>query len=52
MFKTLPEFRYIRTRQRADVIGPVNEDVDAIFMGNDINEIEDLHVYNFYKNLN
>ena len=50
--KTLPEFRYIRTRQRADVIGPVNEDVDASFMANDINEIEDLHAYNFYKNLN
>ena len=50
--KTLPEFRYIRTRQRADVIGDINEDVDGNFMANDINEIEDLHAYNFYKNLN
>ena len=50
--KTLPEFRYIRTRQRADVLGDINEDVDGNFMANDINEIEDLHAYNFYKNLN
>jgi len=51
--KTLPEFRYIRTRQRADVKGNVNENVDESFKAFDINEIEDLYAYNFYiKNCN
>ena len=49
--KTLPEFRYIRTRQRADVIGDINEDVNARFISCDINEVEDLCAYNFYKNI-
>ena len=48
--KTLPEFTYIRTRQRADVIGDTHEDVNASFKEYDINEIEDLTAYNFYKN--
>lgn len=48
--KTLPEFRYIRTRQRADVVGDTNENVDENFKINDINEIEDLTAFNFYKN--
>jgi hypothetical protein len=46
--KTLDEFRYIRTRQRADVIGNINENVDENFKIYDINEIEDLYAYNFY----
>ena len=46
--KTLPEFRHIRTRQRADVKGNINENVDEIFKHFDINEIEDLYAYNFY----
>ena len=49
--KTLVEFRYIRTRQRADIAGNVDEDVDLEFKYYDINEIEDLYAYNFYKNI-
>jgi hypothetical protein len=49
--KTLTEFRYIRTRQRADVIGDINENVDESFKGFDINDIEDLYAYNFYKKI-
>jgi len=49
--KTLPEFRYIRTRQRADMPGDLNENVDESFKQHDINEIEDLTAYNFYKKL-
>lgn len=49
--KTLPEYRYIRTRQRADTIGNVNENPDEDFKCYDINEIEDLYAYNFYKNI-
>jgi hypothetical protein len=49
--KTLPEFRYIRTRQRADIIGDIHEDVDENFRIYDKNEIEDLYAYNFYKNI-
>jgi hypothetical protein len=49
--KTLPEFRYIRTRQRADMKngGTLNEDVDANFKHCDINEVEDLTARNFYS---
>ena len=47
--KTLPEFRYIRTRQRADIKGEINEDVDANFKLYDINEIEEYTARNFYK---
>ena len=49
--KTLPEFRYIRTRQRADVSGIVNENIDAAFKDWDINEEEELTAHNFYKNI-
>jgi hypothetical protein len=49
--KTLPEFRYIRTRQRADIKGNLNENVDINFKRFDVNEIEDLYAYNFYKNI-
>ena len=49
--KTLPEFRYIRTRQRADIIGDICEDVDASFIECDINEIFDFHACNFYKKI-
>ena len=47
--KTLPEFRYIRTRQRADIKGDINENVDHSFDCYNINEIEDLNAYHFYK---
>jgi hypothetical protein len=49
--KTLPEFRYIRTRQRADIAGNINEDVDSAYKSYDINEIEDLTAHNFYLSL-
>jgi hypothetical protein len=49
--KTLPEFRYIRTRQRADIKGDCNENVDESFRCYDINEIEDLTAFNFYKDV-
>lgn len=48
--KTLPEFRYIRTRQRADIIGNVDENIDDSFKCYDINEVEELTACNFYKN--
>jgi hypothetical protein len=49
--KTLPEFRYIRTRQRADLMVQINENVDENFKMYDINEIEDLHARDFYANI-
>jgi hypothetical protein len=47
--KTWPEFKYIRTRQRADMKGDINEDVEQNFKNMDINEVEDLTAYHFYK---
>jgi hypothetical protein len=49
--KTLPEIRYIRKRQRADIKGELNEDIEKSFNDVNKNEIEDLTAYNFYKNL-
>jgi len=49
--KTWPEFKYIRQRQRADVKGDIHEDVESNFKIYDINEVEDLHACNFYKQL-
>lgn len=49
--KTLPEFRYIRTRNRADFKNKINEDVDKNFNLYNINEIKDLYAYNFYKKI-
>jgi hypothetical protein len=49
--KTLPEFRYIRTRQRADIVGNINENVDESFKMYNINEIEDLYAFNFYTKI-
>jgi hypothetical protein len=46
--KTLPEFRYIRQRQRADIPGPTNENVDEEFKRYDLNETTELTAYNFY----
>jgi len=47
--KTLPEFKYIRTRQRADIIGNTDEDIDESFKIYDINEVEDLTAKHFYE---
>jgi hypothetical protein len=49
--KTLPEFRYIRQRQRADIVGDINENIDESFRKHDINEIQELTAYNFYKKI-
>jgi hypothetical protein len=45
--KTLPEFKYIRTRGRAAIKGPSSENVEANFKRHDINQIEDLTAYKF-----
>jgi hypothetical protein len=47
--KTWPEFEQIRKRFRADMQGPLNEDVAHSFKCCDINEVEDLTAHNFYK---
>ena len=47
--KTLPEFRSIRQRQRADIAGKINEDVDADFAMYNVNEVEDLTACRFYQ---
>jgi len=49
--KTLPEFRSIRSRQRADIVGNINENVDENFKAYDINEIEDLTAHDFFTRL-
>jgi len=49
--KTLPEFKFIRTRMRADIIGNINEDVINSFNTYNLNEIEELTSCNFYTNL-
>ena len=52
--KTLAEYRYIRGRKRADVIGNIqaDENVDEDFKHFDINEIEDTTAFTFYKDIN
>ena len=49
--KTLPEFQYIRTRQRADIPGDMNEDVLESFNKYNINEVRDLTAYYFYHSI-
>jgi hypothetical protein len=49
--KTLPEFREIRKRMRADINHTVCENVDQDFKAFDINEIEDLTAKNFYEKI-
>jgi len=46
--KTMPEFRYIRTRGRADMKEQINENIEELFKCYDINEVEDLNAYNVY----
>lgn len=50
--KTLPEFRYIRTRGGAHICGiqPI-EDVDRNFNTYNQNDVEDLYAYNFYTKM-
>ena len=49
--KTLPEFKNIRTRMRADIKGNINENIIEQFNMYNINDIEDLTAHNFYKNI-
>ena len=49
--KTFSEFKYIRTRGRADLIGNQNEIVEDSFNAHNFNESEDFHAYDFYKNI-
>jgi hypothetical protein len=49
--KTLPEFKYIRTRGRADLNYAVQEDIELNFKIYDKNEIEELTAHNFYKKI-
>ena len=49
--KTLEEFKYIRTRQRADVKGPINEDVLSSFNLYNLNEVLDDTASNFYAKI-
>jgi len=46
--KTLPEFRFIRQRGRADVVIQEYEDIDSNFRQYDINEVEDITAKEFY----
>jgi len=49
--KTFPEFQYIRTRQRADISGNINEDVVDSFNAFNINEVQDLTACHFYNEI-
>jgi len=49
--KTLPEFRIIRERGRADIAGNITENIDEIFKEFDKNEVEDLTAKIKFKNL-
>jgi hypothetical protein len=52
--KTLEEFKYMRTRQRADVKGQVNhinDDIDSTFNAFNINEVVDETASNFYAKI-
>jgi len=49
--KTLPEFKYIRSRQRGDIKGDIHENVEQQFEIYDKNEIEELTAFNFYKKI-
>ena len=49
--KTLPEFRYIRSRGRADMVDQPVEDIEALFAEFDRNECEDFTARDFYKNV-
>ena len=49
--KTFPEFKYIRTRQRADIRGDINENIEESFHAYNINEVEDLTAFNFYTKM-
>jgi hypothetical protein len=47
--KTFPEYRKIRKRQRADVIGDIHENVEETFARYNINEVSDFTAQQFYE---
>jgi hypothetical protein len=47
--KTLPEYREIRKRQRADVIGDIHENVEETFARCNINQVSDFTAQQFYE---
>ena len=49
--KTLPEFKYIRTRGRSDIVLRHPEDVESDFNLYNRNEIEELTARDFYKSI-
>ncbi len=49
--KTLLEFKYIRERQRADLKGDQNENVEESFQLYDKNEVEELTAKQFYESI-
>lgn len=49
--KTLEEFKYIRTRQRADLKGQINEDIIGSFNACNINEVMDDTASKFYAKI-
>jgi len=49
--KTLPEFRYIRSRGRSDINNIITEDINSMFNTYNINETEDLTAKTFYERL-
>jgi len=49
--KTLPEFRYVRSRGRADMVEQTVENIEKLFSEFDRNESEDFTARDFYKNV-
>ena len=49
--KTFPEFKYIRSRGRADLNYNFNENIEESFIVYDRNEVEECTACNFYKNI-
>lgn len=49
--KTLPEYKYIRTRQRADIVGNIYEDVEETFNSFNVNDVQDLTAHDFYLSI-
>jgi hypothetical protein len=47
--KTFPEYREIRKRQRADVIGDIHENVEETFARCNINQVSDFTAQQFYE---
>jgi hypothetical protein len=46
--KTWDEFKYIRTRQRADIKGDIHENIEESFKTYDNNEVEELTCHDYF----